>query len=93
MTRHPTAVAAEMAARRVLGVRSGLVMMAVFYAIVAGVLSAAFVASVPGELIQHLDLPVPLAFVAVTLILAAVAAATFRAALRRYTSGSSWTQA
>jgi ABC-2 type transport system permease protein len=57
------------------------------------VVPAAFVASVPAGLIQQLNLRMSLAFVAVALIFSIVAAAVFRAALRRYTSGSSWTRA
>ncbi len=57
------------------------------------VVPSAFVASVPSSLIDRWDARSALGLVAVTAAFAAVANVSFRAALRRYSSGSAWTRA
>jgi ABC-2 type transport system permease protein len=57
------------------------------------VVPAAFVSSVPAKLIQDVDPPLALALAGVVVVFAALAVLTFRAGLRRYTSGSAWTRA
>jgi ABC-2 type transport system permease protein len=62
---------------------------AVLYTIVP----AAFVSSVPAKLIDDVDPKLALALVAIVVVFAVLASITFRAGLRRYTSGSAWTRA
>lgn len=57
------------------------------------VVPAAFVASVPAGLIGDFDATKAVWFAVVAAVFALLAARVFRAALRRYTSGSSWTRA
>jgi ABC-2 type transport system permease protein len=57
------------------------------------VIPAAFIAAVPAQLVEDLELGRAAALAGVATVLALAAGATFTAGLRRYTSGSVWTRA
>ncbi len=57
------------------------------------VVPAAFVATVPAQLIDRFDLGRAVAMLLITAIFATAAVAVFNLGLRRYTSGSVWTRA
>lgn len=57
------------------------------------VVPAAFVATVPAQLIDKFDAKLAAEMLAITVVFAAATIATFNAGLRRYTSGSVWTNA
>ncbi len=61
--------------------------------IVYTVIPAAFVATVPAQLINDFNPGLATAMAAITLVFAAATVVVFNTGLRRYTSGSVWTQA